>query len=73
MGGLSQPAGDPVGAVTSAAYGYAVQKPIALAYLPLGLAQIGTRLVVRDGDGNLHPAEVGPRSPYDPQGSRLRG
>ncbi|MGD9145699.1 MAG: aminomethyltransferase family protein [Anaerolineae bacterium] len=65
--------GDLVGAVTSAAYGYALQKPIALGYLPLDLAQVGTSVAVRDGDGNLHPAEVGPRSPYDPQGIRLRG
>ena len=64
--------GDPVGAVTSAAYGYTVGHPIALGSLPLGLAQVGTRLEVRDGDGDLHPAVVGPRSPYDPQGIRLR-
>jgi aminomethyltransferase len=69
----SEPDGDPVGVVTSAAYGYAVQKPLALGYLPLDLAQVGTRVEVRDGDRNLHPAEVGPRSPYDPQGIRLRG
>jgi aminomethyltransferase len=70
---VDKPASDPVGVVTSAAYGYAVQKPIALGYLPLELAQVGTKVVVRGGDGNLHPAEVGPRSPYDPQGVRLRG
>lgn len=64
---------DPVGAVTSAAYGYTVQKPIALAYLPLGLAYVGVGLDVRDQNGALHPAVVGRRSPYDPAGIRLRG
>jgi glycine cleavage system aminomethyltransferase T len=72
MGDALLSAGNPVGAVTSAAYGYAVQQPIALGYLPLDLARVGTGVEVRDGDGNLHPAEVGPRSPYDPQGLRLR-
>ena len=65
--------GDPVGAVTSAAYGYTVQSPIALGYLPLGLTEVGVSLDVRDGSGDLHPAVVGPRSPYDPKGIRLRG
>jgi len=64
--------GDPSGVVTSAAYGYTVQKPIALGYLPLGLARVGTRVDVRDQNGGLHSATVGPRSPYDPQGIRLR-
>jgi aminomethyltransferase len=65
--------GSPVGTVTSAAYGYTVQSPIALGYLPLELAGVGTSLEVRDGEGALHPAVVGPRSPYDPKGIRLRG
>jgi aminomethyltransferase len=66
-------AGEPTGSVTSAAYGYTVQSPIALGYLPLELAGVGTSLEVRDGNGDLHPAVVGPRSPYDPEGIRLRG
>jgi aminomethyltransferase len=63
---------EPAGAVTSAAYGYAVQHPIALGYLPLALADVGTRVDVRDEEGNLHPALVDRRSAYDPQGLRLR-
>jgi glycine cleavage system aminomethyltransferase T len=59
--------------VTSAAYGYTVQKPLALGYLPLDLAREGLKVGIRGRDGNLHPAQVGPRSPYDPQGIRLRG
>jgi aminomethyltransferase len=66
------PGGSPVGTVTSAAYGYTVQMPLALGYLPLSLAQEGVSLNVLDRNGDLHPAVVGPRSPYDPQGSRLR-
>jgi aminomethyltransferase len=64
---------DEVGEVTTAAYGYAVQSPIALGYLPIGLAQVGCKVEVKDQEGDLHPAVVGPRSPYDPQGIRLRG
>jgi aminomethyltransferase len=65
--------GDPAGVVTSAAYGYTVQKPIALGYLPLDLARVGASLDIRDRNGDLHPAVVGRRSPYDPEGTRLRG
>jgi aminomethyltransferase len=64
--------GNQAGAVTSAAFGYTVQQPIALGCLPLDLAHVGVSLEVRDENGDLHPALVGPRSPYDPQGSRLR-
>jgi aminomethyltransferase len=64
--------GTQVGAVTSAAYGYTVGKPLALGYLPNDLAREGGGLEVRDRNGGLHPAVVGPRSPYDPQGIRLR-
>lgn len=63
---------EPVGEVTSAAYGYAVQYPIALGYLPSTLARIGVEVDVQDGQGQLHPAVMGPHSPYDPQGTRLR-
>jgi aminomethyltransferase len=64
--------GKEVGEVTSAAYGYTVRSPIALGYLPAALAQVGRKVEVRDRDGDRHPAAVGPRSPYDPQGTRLR-
>ena len=64
--------GDPAGVVTSAAYGYTVQQPIALGYLPTALARVGTRVDVRDQNDGLHPATVSLRSPYDPQGVRLR-
>jgi glycine cleavage system aminomethyltransferase T len=64
--------GSQVGAVTSAAYGYTVGMSLALGYLPSVLANEGGRLEIRDQGGGLHPASVGPRSPYDPQGIRLR-
>ena len=63
----------PVGAVTSAAFGYTVGKALALGYLPLALAREGVAVEVRGQNGDMHPAVVGPRSPYDPQGIRLRG
>lgn len=65
--------GNPVGAVTSAAFGYTLGKALALGYLPLDLARVGVEVEVRGENGDLHPAVVGPRSPYDPQGSQLRG
>jgi aminomethyltransferase len=62
----------PAGAVTSAAFGYTVGQPLALGYVPVALAELGTVLTVQGQDGRLHPASVGPRSPYDPDGKRLR-
>ncbi|MGD8736319.1 MAG: aminomethyltransferase family protein [Anaerolineae bacterium] len=63
---------EPTGVVTSAAYGYAVQHPIALGYVPVAFARVGTRVIIRDGEGDRHPARVAERSAYDPQGARLR-
>jgi aminomethyltransferase len=65
--------GEQVGAVTSAAYGYTVGKALALGYMPLDLTRIGVVVEVRGQNDDLHPAVIGSRSPYDPQGSRLRG
>jgi aminomethyltransferase len=62
----------PVGNVTSAAFGYTLGKPLALGYVPLALDQAGTEVTIQDGGGYTHPALVGPRSPYDPGGARLR-
>lgn len=62
----------PAGSVTSAAYSYTLDKPIALGYVPLALGQPGTEVTIMDGRGYAHPALVGPRSPYDPKGKRLR-
>ncbi len=61
-----------VGAVTSAAYGYTLGTALALAYLPVSLAAAGTEVVVHDQSGKAHPATVGQRSPYDPEGLCLR-
>ena len=58
--------------MTSAAYGYTVGTGLALAYLPLSLATQGTQVMVKDQKGQAHPAVVGKRSPYDPEGIRLR-
>ena len=65
--------GEEVGAVTSAAFGYTLGTAIALGYVPLSLVEVGTAVTVQDREGNSHPAVVGPRSPYDPNGTRLRG
>ena len=65
--------GDQLGVVTSAAFGYTLGTALALGYLPQPLAAAGTRVTIVDQAGNTHPAMVGHRSPYDPEGSRLRG
>jgi aminomethyltransferase len=65
--------GNRVGAVTSAAFGYTVGNPLALGYLPVDLAVKGIEVAIADQEGNTHMAVVGQRSPYDPDGSRLRG
>ncbi|MFZ5919004.1 MAG: aminomethyltransferase family protein [Chloroflexota bacterium] len=64
--------GEPVGATTSAAFGHTVGHAITLGYLPVSLAGVGTPVTVQDRDGGTHPAVVSRRSPYDPEGKRLR-
>jgi aminomethyltransferase len=64
---------DRVGTVTSAAFGYTLGTAIALGYVPQALARLGTEVAIEDQEGNIHPAKVGKRSPYDPEGMRLRG
>ena len=71
-GDLVQRNGEPVGAVTSAAYGYTLGTALALAYLPLSMAEEGVEVVVQDQGGHAHRAVVGQRSPYDPEGLCLR-
>jgi aminomethyltransferase len=61
-----------IGQVTSAAFGHAVGTAIALGYVPQPLARVGQEVIVRDKAGGLHPAAVGQRSVYDPEGTRLR-
>jgi aminomethyltransferase len=64
-------AGESVGQTTSAAFGYAVGHAITLGYLPVALAQAGTKVEIQDSDGNLHPGTVSKRSLYDPERKRL--
>jgi len=71
-GGEAVHAGDRVlGRVRSAGYGYTVKKNIALATLPIDLAQVGMKLQV-DIFGQRVPAEVAPTALYDPKGERVR-
>jgi aminomethyltransferase len=64
--------GKSVGQTTSAAFGYTLGKAVTLGYIPVQLAQPGTEVMIRDGEGATHLAEVGNRSPYDPEGTRIR-
>ena len=61
-----------VGVTTTAAFGYSVGKAIALGYVPLSLSAAGTAVDIRDKDGQLHAAEVGPRVMYDPENIHIR-
>lgn len=64
-------AGAAVGKVTSSAYGHTVDRPLALALLPAGLAQAGLAVEVEVA-GARHPAQVVRRPYYDPEGARLK-
>ena len=61
-----------VGWVTSASYGYSVQKSIAYTYLPVELAALGTRLDV-EMFGERIGAVVAQDPQWDPKGKRIRG
>jgi 4-methylaminobutanoate oxidase (formaldehyde-forming) len=60
-----------VGRVRSGGYGYTVGKNIALSYLGLELAEIGTQVEV-EIFGERYPAKVAMDVLYDPKGGRLR-
>ncbi len=71
-GGEAIYAGDRcLGRVRSGGYGYTVKKNIALGYLPLDLAKVGTKLQV-DIFGKRVPAEVAPTALFDPKGERVK-
>ncbi|HYI58860.1 MAG TPA: FAD-dependent oxidoreductase [Microlunatus sp.] len=63
--------GEPVGYVTSSAFGYTIGKPIAYAYLPSAVAE--GDVVEIDYFGERVKATVTPEPLYDPQMTRLRG
>jgi len=60
-----------LGRVRSGGYGYTVKKNIALAYLPLELAKVGTQLEI-DIFGERYPAQVAPTALFDPKGERVK-
>jgi glycine cleavage system aminomethyltransferase T len=68
---VRDPAGEVVGRVTSGGFGYAVAASIALAYVPLGHSEPGTRLEV-DIFGDWIGAEVRAEPLYDPKGECVR-
>jgi dimethylglycine dehydrogenase len=63
--------GTPVGQVTSGAYGYSVEKSLALGYIKAGSAKPGDQLSVAVL-GRPHDAILLERPPFDPDGVRLR-
>lgn len=64
--------GTPAGQVSSGAYGYSVEKSLAIAYLKSGLAAPGDTVHVAIL-GKNHTARVLAKPPFDPDGHRLRG
>jgi len=64
--------GKPVGYVTSAAYGYTIEKGIAYAWLPLEVAEVGTELEIGYFDKRVR-AVVTAEPLFDPKMTRLRG
>lgn len=60
-----------VSRVRSGGYGHTVGLNVALAYLPVALAEAGQRVAI-DAFGRLVPAEVRRAPLYDPRGERLR-
>ncbi len=64
--------GQPVGFVTSAAYGHTIDAPIAYAWLPAALAVPGTPVAIGYFDRRLD-ATVAAEPLFDPKHERLRG
>jgi glycine cleavage system aminomethyltransferase T len=64
--------GQPVGYVTSAAYGYTIEKGIAYAWLPVEAAAVGTEVEIGYFDKRV-PAVVTADPLFDPKMTRLRG
>jgi glycine cleavage system aminomethyltransferase T len=61
-----------LGYVTSANYGYTVNRSLAYGYLPPEAAQAGTRVEVYYF-GHRFPATVTPEPLFDPENVRLKG
>jgi dimethylglycine oxidase len=64
--------GRPAGYVTSAAYGYSIDAPIAYAWLPSDAAHAGQDVTIRYF-GEAVPATVATDPMFDPEMTRLRG
>ena len=58
--------GKVVSRLRSAGYGHTVRKNIGLAYLPLELAKVGTKIEI-EVFGEMIAGEVAPRVLYDPK------
>jgi glycine cleavage system aminomethyltransferase T len=63
--------GRPAGYVTSAAYGFSIDQPIAYAWLPSDAAQAGRAVTIRYL-GEAVPATVATDPLFDPEMARLR-
>ena len=62
----------PVGYVASGGYGHTIAKSLALAYLPVAYAGVGTSLQLTI-HGERRPARVTEQPLFDPAGTRLLG
>lgn len=66
------PDGTPIGRVTSGAYGYSVNKSLALGFIKEGTAKPGDTVEIFVL-GKAHKAKILKEPPFDPKGNRLRG
>lgn len=64
--------GTPLGQVTSGAYGYSVDKSLALGYVKAGALKPGETVHIYVL-GRPHTARMLETPPFDPEGERLRG
>jgi aminomethyltransferase len=71
MGALVMHKRKPVGKITSSAFSFVFECPLALGYMPSDLATPGTSVVIQDGD-IVQEAAVVPRPYYDPQNLLLK-
>ena len=62
-----------VGQVTSAAFGYRVQRPVALAYVDAALMSSGPVSVALDIAGATSSGRAFEGPAFDPSGTRMRG
>lgn len=63
--------GGHIGQITSAAFGFRIQRPVALAFIDNEIAQDGREVEI-DIAGTRHPATIALQATFDPDGHRMK-